>query len=141
MIIRSAWDRSLASEGIGSKVCESMPSGMVPVSLILSPPMFSTMLVIGATVVTTFSFFAAAGAAGVSSRRPQAGRKSAAASAKHTKLFRGFIRHRTCFYVLNPPKTAVLVPCQKHFSPLKRLVGATSGDLPKVGARFQNLEN
>ena len=42
----------------------------------LSPATFSTMLVIGATVVTTLSFFSAWTGAGFSSCRPQAVKKS-----------------------------------------------------------------
>ena len=54
-IIRSASAISLATEGAGSKVCEFTPSGTMPSSRIRVPPTFSTRLVIGETVVTTFS--------------------------------------------------------------------------------------
>jgi hypothetical protein len=41
-----------ASLGRGSKVCEFVPSGTMPVIIVDEPPaMFATMLVIGATVV------------------------------------------------------------------------------------------
>src|SRR5262245_12489000 len=76
-MIKSALESNLLSDGIGSKVCELIPSGMIPARLILSPAIFSTMLVIGATVVTTLSFFSAV-VAGFSSRRPHAIRNTAA---------------------------------------------------------------
>ena len=44
-----------ASLGRGSKVCEFVPSGTMPVIIADEPPaMFATMLVIGATVVAIF---------------------------------------------------------------------------------------
>ena len=44
-----------ASLGFGSKVCELVPSGTMPVIIADVPPaMFATMLVIGATVVAIF---------------------------------------------------------------------------------------
>ena len=42
-----------ASDGTGRKVWELTPSGTMPVTSARSPATFSTMLVIGATVVTT----------------------------------------------------------------------------------------
>src|SRR5512135_626934 len=60
-MIRSALLRSLLSDGIGSKVWELIPSGMMPATSALSPATFSTMLVIGATVVTTFIFWSDVG--------------------------------------------------------------------------------
>ena len=46
---------SLAMDGVGSKVWEFTPSGTTPSKLIRGPPIFSTILVIGETVVTTLS--------------------------------------------------------------------------------------
>jgi hypothetical protein len=55
MITRSASLIFIVSEGISSKVWEFTPSGTNPTKLILSPPIFCTIFVIGATEVTTFS--------------------------------------------------------------------------------------
>ena len=55
MKMTSASASTLASEGTGSKVCEFVPSGTMPVMATRSPPMLATMDVIGATVVTTRS--------------------------------------------------------------------------------------
>ena len=51
----SAVESSSATLGGGSKVWEFVPSGTMPVIATRSPPMFATMLVIGATVVATAS--------------------------------------------------------------------------------------
>ena len=48
-------ESSSASLGLGSNVCEFVPSGTMPVIFTRSPPMFAAMLVIGATVVATCS--------------------------------------------------------------------------------------
>ena len=56
MKIMSADSSVAASLGLGSKVCELVPSGTTPVITEAVPPaMFATMLVIGATVVAIFS--------------------------------------------------------------------------------------
>ena len=52
-MMRSALARVLASDGTGRKVWEFTPSGTMPVTCARSPATFSTILVIGATVVTT----------------------------------------------------------------------------------------
>ena len=57
IIMRSASERSLAIDGVAAKVWEFTPSGITPSSWMRGPPMFSTMLVIGETVVTTFRRF------------------------------------------------------------------------------------
>ena len=64
-MIKSADANTDATEGAGSKVCEFAPSGTIPSKLILAPPMFSTKLVIGETVVTTVSFLVLAVSVGV----------------------------------------------------------------------------
>ncbi len=52
----SAFSRVFASLGFGSKVCELVPSGTMPATMVLVPPaMLATMLVIGATVVAIVS--------------------------------------------------------------------------------------
>ena len=51
MYTTSAAASSSASLGLGSNVCELVPSGTMPVTSARSPTMFATMLVIGATVV------------------------------------------------------------------------------------------
>lgn len=56
MIIRSASLNFIISEGISSNVWEFTPSGTKPTKLILSPPIFWTIFVMGATEVATFSF-------------------------------------------------------------------------------------
>jgi hypothetical protein len=45
----------IISDGTNSNVCEFNPSGTRPIKLILSPPIFWTIFVIGVTEVTTFS--------------------------------------------------------------------------------------
>ena len=44
-----------ATDGAGSYVWEFRPSGMMPSNLIRVPPIFSTRLVMGDTVVTTLN--------------------------------------------------------------------------------------
>src|SRR6185369_3552775 len=56
--------------GMGSKVWELIHSGITPATSAWSPATFSTMLVIGATVVTILSFFSVA-TGFLSSCRPQ----------------------------------------------------------------------
>src|SRR6266700_407450 len=51
----SSCEMNSAAEGFGSKVCESVPSGIRPWILIRLPPMLKVKLVSGATVVTTYS--------------------------------------------------------------------------------------
>ncbi len=51
----SAVESSSATLGLGSNVCELVPSGTIPVMSTRSPPMPAAMLVIGATVVATSS--------------------------------------------------------------------------------------
>jgi hypothetical protein len=51
----SASATARASEGAGSNVWLFVPSGTIPVIATRSPATFSTMLVIGETVVTTWS--------------------------------------------------------------------------------------
>jgi len=81
--------------------------------------MFSTMLVIGATVVTTFNFFSAV-ARGFSSSRLHAAKRSTLAKASHAIMFPGFIEHSiNVLLFLNLPKIAVLTACKKHFSAVK----------------------
>jgi hypothetical protein len=53
--IRSASERTSATLGAGSNVCEFVPSGTTPVISARSPATLAAMLVIGATLVTTFS--------------------------------------------------------------------------------------
>ena len=52
-MMRSALAMVRAIEGAGRNVWEFTPSGTMPVTCARSPATFSTMLVIGATVVTT----------------------------------------------------------------------------------------
>ena len=71
-MMRSASAIVVTIDGGGSKVCEFVPSGTTPSSSIFVPPMFSARLVIGATVVTTFSGPVGVLSLPLSSSEPQA---------------------------------------------------------------------
>jgi hypothetical protein len=77
---RSAFETITMSEGTSSKVCELTPSGIIPIKLIWSPPIFLTIFVIGETDVTTFNFLERA-----------SGASDALAAVVSTSLARGFV--------------------------------------------------
>ena len=69
-MMRSAFDRTCASDGLGSKVWELVASGTMPCSRMRSPPMLRARELMGATVVATSSL---SGSPVSSSCQPSAG--------------------------------------------------------------------
>ena len=85
---RSALDSTAAALGLGSNVWESSPSGTIPVTDARSPAMLATIEVIGATVVTTWSFVPAGGPPdGVPALRTAAGHSNDATLAAAAVAF------------------------------------------------------